>query len=220
MKQIFIILSLFFIQITADAQFFHNTIIKTNPYQDIVAFNPTLGFEKPVHNRFSVEAGFMFRNRNWNSSGGEGNFGHFYKGEGYRIMLGSKVYFGKSKKILVNENQKAPFGWFANIQVAYSYAKTFHIEKVAAVSGSYQNTVDVEKQWPEINLGIGRQFLLFKMISLEFFVGPSIYLAHKEKSTIVDSENPAEIGNSETENYPSGQIIKPNVVVTIGYYIK
>ncbi|MCK4406823.1 MAG: hypothetical protein KAV44_04040 [Bacteroidales bacterium] len=125
MKQIIItILTIVFFQLTSHAQFFTNTIIKTRPYQDFVAFNPTLGFEKPIHKIFSIEVELMYRNRNWNSSGGEWDFGRYYDGDGYRILFGSKVYFGKSNRHIDSETQKAPFGWFGSVQIAYSYAKT------------------------------------------------------------------------------------------------
>ena len=79
--------------------------------------------------------------------------------------------------------------------------------------GGYKNTIDVEKNWAELNFGIGRQFYLFKIISLDLYFGPSIYFAHSEQTTITESINLTEIGTIETENYDFGRIIKPNIVI-------
>ena len=146
----FIKISIIFIisiQLPVQAQFFKGTIIKTKPLQDFIAFNPTLGFEKPVHKIISVETELMYRNRNWNSSGGEGDFGHYYNGNGYRILVGSKIYFGVYKMNQSREGYKAPFGWFGAIKLSYNYALTYDIEKRATVSGIYRYTVDSEVDW-------------------------------------------------------------------------
>ena len=219
-KIIFTILTIGLFQISVHAQFFKNTIVKTRPYQDFVAFNPTIGIEKPIKKIFSVELEFLYRNRNWNSSDGEWDFGRFYDGDGFKFLVGSRVYFGKTNKHLDKEMQKAPIGWFGTIQLGYSQSKTYNIEKRATVSGIYQNTIDIEKNWTELNIGLGRQLYLFKTISLEFYIGPSIYFAHTEETTITDSEDLNEIGTTETEQYDFGRIIKPNFVITIGYYFK
>lgn len=218
-----IILTIFIValfQISVNAQFFKGTIIKTRPYQDFFAYNPTVGIEKSLKRIFSLELEFMYRNRNRNSSGGEWDFGRFYDGDGFRILTGLRVYFGKTNKRLDNATQKSPFGWFGLIQLGYSQSKTYNIEKRATVSGIYLKTVDVETKWAELNIGIGRQFYLFKTISLDLFVGPSIYFAHSVQTNIVDSKNLSEIGTNETEQYKFGNISKPNIVLTIGYYLR
>ena len=219
-KILLTILTIGLIQLSVNAQFFKNTILKTRPYQDFVAYNPTIGIEKPIKKIYSLEIKFMYRNRNWNSSGGEWDFGRFYDGDGFRILAGSRVYFGKTNKHLDKETQKSPFGWFGSVQLGYSQSKTYNIEKRYSVSGGYKKTIDVEKNWFEMNFGIGRQFYLFKTISLDLYFGPSIYFAHTEQATITDSENLSEVGSIEIEDYDFGQIIKPNIVLTIGYYMK
>ncbi|MBC8489042.1 MAG: hypothetical protein H8D45_23725, partial [Bacteroidetes bacterium] len=193
--------------------------IKTRPFKDFVAFNPTIGIEKPFRNTFSFETELMYRNRNWNSSGGEGDFGRFCNGDGFRILFGSKLYFWGYSRILYPEGQKAPFGWFATIQISYNYAITYDIDKRGTISGIYYNTVDSKTDWLEVNIGIGKQYYLFKTISLEFYFGPTLVPAHTEKMTIVNSENKNEIGNTVPENYYD-TYIRPYLSLTIGYYIK
>ena len=78
MKQIFLgLLFAGFLQVNLHAQFFKHTLLKTRPLQNIVALNPTLGFEKPLFSKYSIELDLMYRNRVWNSSGTKGDFGEF-----------------------------------------------------------------------------------------------------------------------------------------------
>jgi hypothetical protein len=213
------IIFIVYIQLPLQAQFFKGTIIKTKPFQDFIAFNPNLEFEKPVHKIISVETELMYRNRNWNSSGGEGDFGHYYNGDGYRILVGSKVYFGQYSINQSREGLKAPFGWFAAMKLSYNYALTYDIEKRASISRGYLYTVDSKEDWFEINIIIGKQLYLFKAISFEFNLGSTLITAHTEEMTIVESENTSEIGNSELEQY-SDTSIQPYASFTIGYFIK
>ncbi|NOX45731.1 MAG: hypothetical protein GXO89_01995, partial [Chlorobi bacterium] len=79
MKQVLLICAFsFFSQFAGHAQFFSKTVVKTRLFQDIVALNPTLGLEKALGNKYSAELEFMYRNRNWGSSGSEGDWGGFY----------------------------------------------------------------------------------------------------------------------------------------------
>lgn len=114
-KLILIILINGLFQISVIVQFLEGTIIKTRPYQDFIAFNPTIGIEKSIKKLYSLELEFMYRNRNWNSSGGEWDFGRYYDGDGFRILAGLRVYFGKTNKNLDKTTQKSPFGWFGTI---------------------------------------------------------------------------------------------------------
>jgi hypothetical protein len=224
MKKItIIIISVGLFQISVNGQFLKEINFKTRPYQDFVAYNPTIGIEKPLKRIYSLELEFMYRNRNWNSSEGDLDFGRFYDGDGFRVLAGSRVYFGKTNKHINRETQKSTFGWFGIVQFGYSQSRTYDIEKWSSgflFLGGYKNTIDVEKNWAELNFGIGRQFYLFKTISLDLYFGPSIYFAHSEQTTITESINLTEIGTIETENYDFGRIIKPNIVLTIGYYFK
>jgi hypothetical protein len=93
------------------------------------------------------------------------------------------------------------------------------LKKKAGVTGHHLNAVEIESNRTEFNIGLGRQFYLFKTISLELYIAPSIYLAHDENTTIVKSENQAEMETTGTEKFGTGQVIKPNFVFSIGYYI-
>ncbi len=207
---IFIILNL----LSAHAQFFSKTVIKTRPYQDIVALNPTLGIEKAINNKYSVEVELLYRNRNWNSSGGEGDFGRYYNGDGFRALLGSKKYFGKSNKRFTNTAQKAPLGWFINAQLTYSYAITYNIEKKSHL-GIYQYTVDSKRDWFEINFGIGKQFFLVENLVFEFYAGSTYRSSFTEKLTIIEGDDKG----SELKNYADWTLY-PFISFAIGLYIK
>jgi hypothetical protein len=207
-----------FLQMTSSGQFFSNTLIKTRPLKDLVALNPNLGFEKPVHKLFSTEIEFTYRNRSWEGSGGEGDFGGFYDSDGYKVMVGSRVYFGKTNKHLNAETQKAPFGWFAALQLGYSDFKIHNIRKVS-FHGIYENNISLVKRWPELNILAGRQFCLSRHLSLECYAGPSINLHYYEKSTIISSETAEDIGKTMVRNYKAGWRTMPNVSITVGYRI-
>jgi hypothetical protein len=213
-KILLIIVSSIIIHFTGHAQFFSKTVVKTRIFQDIIALNPTLGFEKALHNKYSAELEFMYRNRNWGSSGGEGDFGSFYNGDGLRALIGSKMYFGKSNKRFNNPAQKAPMGWFINAQLAYSYAITYGIEKTSHL-GSYLYKVDSKRNWVNINLGIGRQFFLIEKIVFEFYAGPSYRSAFTEKSTITEGKDKGTI----IESYADATI-SPYISFTLGFYIE
>ncbi|MCK4638141.1 MAG: hypothetical protein KAT33_01850 [Bacteroidales bacterium] len=208
----FLILFICLIQFSIAAQFFNNSIIKTRPFQDFIAFNPNIGFEKPINNKFSIESEFLYRNRTWESTGSEGDFGRFYQSNGFRFLVGIRKYFGRTKT--------APVGWFLSTQIAFSYSKIYDIEKHTSISGLYFNTVNIEKNWPEIIIGFGKQFILFKNISFEFYFAPSLYLTYFEKTEIIDSKEPSEIGKIESEGYPFGEIGRFYFSWTIGYHIK
>lgn len=196
------------------SQFFRHTIIKTKPLQDFVAFNPTLGLEKPISSTFSVEVELMYRNRVWNSTGMEGDFGEFYDGDGFKALLGSRYYFGKPNKYL-NSGQKAPFGWLTTLQLAFSYAKTYNIDKPESGSGGYPSYFNSQKRWGNINIGIGKQFYLFQTITLEIIAGPTYRTAFTETFTPVDANN----SELEFESYVDG-VITIFGVFSIGYFIK
>jgi len=212
------ILFIVFCQLTIQAQFFEGTIIKTRPFQDFVVFNPTLGLEKPITNTISIETELMYRNRNWDSSGGEGDFGSFYNGDGFRILIGSKMYFGNYNRNLYRDGKKAPFGWFTTIQISYSLALTYDIDKHHN-TGMYEYTVDSNRDWFEVNVGLGKQYYLFNTLSMEIYFGPTLISAQTEKMTITKSEDVNVVEGSEIESY-SDAYIRPFVSLTIGYYIK
>lgn len=215
MKQVVLgIVLILFSHYTSHAQFFKHTIVKTKLLQDIVAFNPNLVFEKPLSNKISVELDFMYRNRVWNSTGQNGDFGKFYQGDGFKLLGGSKLYFGKANKQFA-DGQKAPFGWFVSFQLAYSMAITHNIANPEIQGDNPPYYFDSRKNWGNINLGIGKQFYLFKTISMEFFVGPTYRTAFTEYFTPIDGSN-AEL---EYEEYRDA-VITLFGTWSIGYFFK
>ena len=163
MKQTNLILTLFLILLinTAKGQFFENSIIKTRPFQDFVGFNPNLGIEKPISKKFTVEIEYMYRNRTWYSSGGEWNFGKFHQSNGFRLLGGVRKYMGK--------NKTSPFAWFFGLQFAYSQVNFNNLEQ-SDFHNEYDKTVDLIIKYPEIIINIGRQFQLFKSLTIEFYL--------------------------------------------------
>ncbi|HQP04972.1 MAG: DUF3575 domain-containing protein [Bacteroidales bacterium] len=210
------ILIILCIQINTNGQFFNNTVIKTRPLKDLIALNPNIGFEKPIHKLISTEFEFTYKHRSWASTGREWDFGKFYNSDGFKIMLGSRVYFGKTNKHLNAETPKAPFGWFASLQFGFTSFKIHNIE-MYTFQGDYLNNISVIKRWPELNILFGRQFYLTQHLALEFYLGTSIYLQYYEKSTIIISGIPEEIGETTIRNYISGSI-RPNLCLSLGYH--
>ena len=213
-KTLSICVFLFLCLLPAQAQFFSKTVIKTRPYQDIIALNPSLGLEKALHSKYSVELELLYLNRTWNSSGSEGDFGRYYNSDGFRVLVGSKMYFGKSNKRFSDPLQKAPLGWFINAQLAYSYSITYNIDKKSHL-GSFQNKVDSKRNWLNFNLGIGKQFFLVENIVFEFYIGPTYRSAFTEKLTITEGEDKGSV----IENYADATI-SPFISFTIGFYIE
>ncbi len=216
MKKIVVTISIILcIQINTNGQFFSNTIIKTRPLKDLIALNPNIGFEKPIHKLISTEFEFTYKHRSWESSGREWDFGKFYNSDGFKLLVGSRVYFGKTNKHLDAETQKAPLGWFASLQFGFTSFKIHNIE-MFTFRGEYINNISVMKRWPELNILFGRQFYLAQHLTLEFYIGTSFYPQYYEKSTIIISEIPEEIGETTIRNYTSGSI-KPNIGLSLGY---
>jgi len=214
----FLILFIVFSQLASLAQFFNNTIIKTRPFQDFAVFNPTLGFEKPVRTNISVELELMYRNRNWDHTDVGEDFGKLYKGTGFRLLAGSKIYFGKNHKKIFNNDQLAPFGWFATLQVAANLAITYNVVKDGDEPLLYY-TVDNKKQFADLFLGIGKQFFIFNALSFEFYLAPLLRFPYTEEYTIVDAENKNLIGSKDEGNYVDTSI-SPYLSITLGYYLK
>jgi hypothetical protein len=200
-------------QIPLSAQFFKNTIIKTRPFQDIVALNPNLGFEKAIHDTYSAEIEFMYRNRSWNSSGSEGDFGSFYNSDGYRALIGSRLYFGKTNKRFGGSSQKSPLAWFVSLQAAYSYVVAYNIEKKSNL-GNSKYTVDLKDDWMDVYVGIGKQFFLVESIVFEFYAGPMYRSAHTEEMTVIDGNDKGQ----KIESY-GDWVIGPFVSLSLGYFI-
>lgn len=208
---IFIITLLF--QIACQAQFFSNTIIKTRPLIGIVAFNPSFGFEKPISKKVSLEIDFMYRNKVWNSTGNEGDYGRFYNGDGYRLLLGSRVYFGKSNNYFSDATQNAPFGWFGVMQIAHSYAISYNIHfSKGDIESFYVNSY---KNWGNLNIGLGKQFYFFNCISFEIYLGPTFRTGFTEKYKHISQNN----FDPDLSQNRDG-VISAFGSITFGYYIK
>lgn len=203
------------IQLSANAQFFSNTVIKTRPLKDLIALNPNLSFEKPIHKIITAEFEFTYKHRSWESSGREWDFGKFYNSDGFKLLVGSRVYFGRTNKHLQAEKQKAPLGWFAALQLGYTNFKIHNVE-IYSFHGDYMHNVSVTKRMTELNVLLGRQFYLSQHFTLELYLGISNYLDYYEKTRIIISDIPQEIGETTIRNYTSSSMV-PNLGISLGY---
>jgi hypothetical protein len=201
----------FFLTLGGQAQFFNNTLIKTRPLADFIAFNPNLVFEKPFNKHYSLEVDLMYRTRTWFSNGGEGNFGEFTPCQGFKLAGGFRVYAIKKKK--------APFGFFLAAQLVVDYKSLKEI-KMNDFHGEYKNTKDIQLLRYEIIPSLGFQFHITKRISSEFYLGPAIFLNSYRWYKIVNSLNPDEIGKTEYDKYPPGRMILPEFSWSIGYLLQ
>jgi len=162
----FIFLVSFLISINSFGQELQDIIVKTQIFQNAIGHNPNLIFEMKLSNRFSIETEYIWRRRTWANSGGEWNFGRYYKSEGFTLGLQSKYYFSSRKP--------APNAWY--IAGLYRYNSTLikNLEK-KTFKNDYSRTVNLAKYGNEFGFLIGRQFFIYKNLTSEVNIGIGNY---------------------------------------------
>ena len=120
MKRYFAILFLaLLLSFSASAQFFQNTVVKIRPNKALFTLHPNLGFEKPIHRNFSITAEIAYKFICVYSNRFEAEFDFFSGCTGGELFIGARGYWGKVNKHLTEYDQKAPFGWYGEIQLGY-----------------------------------------------------------------------------------------------------
>jgi hypothetical protein len=161
MKRKYILLLIMLYPIFAKSQFWDSLIIKTHPMRDFFALNPNIGFEKILSKKISVEFEFTYKNRDveyvdeYVKTRGTSE-----KSNGYRIIIGVKEYFTEHKQI--------PKAWYSSFQIGY---RNICAPNINAYGGE---SINILKKTYDINLLLGKGFVIFKHIFLEINLGPGI----------------------------------------------
>ena len=172
MKRYFAILSIaLLLSLSASAQFFQNTVVKIRPFKALV-LNPNVGFEKPFHRNFSVTAELTYKFACMYNNGNEWSL--FSGCNGGEISVGARGYWGKVNKHLVEFDQKAPFGWYGEVQIAY---KGMNIDSYHAgsFSATYSYVEDVAINDITSAYRIGYQFNAGNRITFDLNVGVNFH---------------------------------------------
>jgi hypothetical protein len=158
------------------AQTPHAFVLKSLVIQDAVHQNPNIIIEKILNNRYSVEIAAALRNGAWYWQGGEGSiFPTFRECTGYSIGLAARYYLSE---------KKSPNWWYASGLLRYNET---HIKRAglstAGISGQ-QRVVNLSRNGPELGLVFGRQFLIFRHITTEAYVGAGTYLQFSKEDYV------------------------------------
>ena len=223
MKRYLAILSFALIlSISASAQFFDNTLVKIRPLKATLLLHPNIGFEKPIHRNFSITTELAYKttclyNNGYEWFGGAGcNGGEFY--------IGARGYWGKVNKYLTDYDQKAPFGWYGEVQMAY---KGFFIKnyEVGDWDPNYPYFEDVTVNYIISYFLIGYQFNVKNRVSFDLNVGFNYHWLKRYKHEVVSvGTNP---DDTEREGLNPGDILIDNdprfglaARFMFGYYIR
>ena len=194
MKRFFAILTLaLLLSFSASAQFFQNTVVKIRPLKAL-AFNPSIGFEKPFHRTFRVNAEFTYKFACTYSSGY--NMGFFSWCKGGEFSIGARGYWGKVNKHLTEYDQKAPFGWYGEVQIAYKGLNidTYHTGDFGTI---YSYVEDVTINDIVSAYVLGYQFNAGNRITFDLNLGVNFHWLKSYRHDIIsiDETDPATIEN-------------------------
>lgn len=214
-----IVLFCFLYPVFGSTQIFNQSIIKTRLIQGLIAYNPSISYEKSIYARISVEAEVSYLNRRWKSTGGEWDFGHFFYSTGVKFSIGSKYYFFKKNR-LIKPTQEfslgSPFGLYFSAQFKYKNVQVNGLKKYDFHS-TYLRTINTKQSIPGISILWGKQVPLFNILSIETFGGITFQFNGNKTEEIRYSINLSEIG--QTNNIK----IEPlafELGLRIGYYFK
>ncbi|NOU48000.1 MAG: DUF3575 domain-containing protein [Bacteroidales bacterium] len=151
-------------------------LVKTMMFQDIFYQNPNILIEKRLYKNFSIEFLGSLRNGAVTLSSGEGPpLPKFYDCQGFTLGLSARYYFIK--------NKTSPNSWYVSGLMRYNdvYMKNvgFHI----GVHG-FSREVNVNRSGPELGFTLGRQLLIGKYITTEFYCGMGTYLQFYDEEYI------------------------------------
>lgn len=222
-RNLTILVVVLLLSLSASAQFFQNTVVKIRPNKALFALHPNLGFEKPVHRNFSITTEIAYKttcmyNEGYEWFGGARcNGGEFY--------LGARGYWGKVNKYLTEYDQKAPFGWYGEVLMAY---KGFYINdfQVGDFGPAYHYVEDVTINEIISYFLVGYQFNVKNRVSFDLNLGFNCHWFRKYRHDIVSiEETDPEI--IEAEGIRPGDV-KTNTTqylglaarFTFGYYIR
>lgn len=206
--KIFLFILLLIPVLKIKGQVFDSLIIKTHPLRDAVAINPNIEIEKIFNKKFSLELDFTYKNRDTEFSGKDFDIWSYKKSNGFRILLGIKRYFVKSKQI--------PNAWYLLGQLGFRDVYLTNFNKLDR-SGEYYRTVNINKKRIETNILFGREFHIYKNLMTEINLGVGIFWEKYQSQLISGSNN----DNRYENGFYKTDYFNPNLFInwTIGYLI-
>lgn len=183
-NKIICFLIILFCPFIANCQIWDSLIIKTHPLRDGIALNPNICFEKILNKKMSIEIEFTYKTRQALALSGEGYLyvspQQYYSCNGYKILISTKRYFIKSKKI--------PKAWYLSGQFGNS---SIDLPNLAYWHSGYSYKEHWKMELFDFNLLYGKGFI-FSHFSSEINFGPGLSY---EKDNIHSFDNTGRNGN-------------------------
>jgi hypothetical protein len=174
MKHLLIIFILFPIFISAQTS--HGFILKSLVLQDAVHQNPNVIVEKVINNRYSVEFAAALRNGTWYWQGGKGSiFPTFRECTGFSVGIAARYYLSE---------KKSPNAWYTSGLLRYNETHIKQASLYTAGSNGGERKVNLSRKGPEMGLVFGRQFLIFKHITTEAYLGVGTYFQFSKEDYV------------------------------------
>jgi hypothetical protein len=156
-----------FFPFIANSQIWDSLIIKTHPLRDGIAQNPNICFEKILNKKMSIEMEFTYKTQQALALSGEGYLyvspQQYYSCNGYKILISTKRYFIKSKKI--------PKAWYLSGQFGYS---SIDLPNLTYWHSGYTYKEHRKMELFDFNFLCGKGFIIFRHISSEINFGPGL----------------------------------------------
>ncbi|MDD4218338.1 MAG: hypothetical protein PHZ24_13515 [Bacteroidales bacterium] len=176
MKTLYLIIILFLFSNLTNAQFFQEPVIKIKPFRYAIAWNPNLSAEVQIKgSRFTISQEFTYLLRIKETIGFE-SFPYVWC-NGFQTITECRFYFDRKLKY--------PKGHYFSLQTGYTYS--FIAKQDYFNIDGYLYTANTTIKYPEINIAIGKQVLLFTRLSLNFLVGARTELCYYRRLHVLQS---------------------------------
>jgi hypothetical protein len=158
------VLSFWLFSFPVQAQISKGFLIKTLVFQDAIYRNPNLIIEKRISPKFSVEIQGAVRNGALVPNTTEGiPAPNLHDCEGFTAGISVRYFFVKGRT--------SPNSWYVSGILRYNDIEL----KNESVGNHLSRVVNISRTGPELGVLIGRQFLIGKFISTEFYLGAGAY---------------------------------------------
>jgi len=179
-------------------------LIKTLVFQNVLYQNPTIIIEKRMTTKFSIELLAAVRNCALILKGGEWPpIPNLKDCEGYTFGLSTRYYFPK--------NRTSPNTWYVSALLRYNHIYMKNVKYYVGISGNIHN-VNVQRNTPEFGIVLGRQMLMSKHITTEFYFGIGNALQFYSEEAIPGIASVIKPDNKIV-------LLRPYLGWTMGYFI-
>lgn len=185
-------------------------LFKTRATHAFYAKNPNIGIEIPIAKHWSITGECLYRRQVFliDAFGGYTNMGaRLHAASGYKAMVGIRNYLGRE--------HVAPFGWYFGLNHGWNYIRTGPFMESES-RGVIPPTYVFEATWRDWTVNFGTQFSLFKVFSVDLFLGVTKFPFFKGVQTTVASDSAKWIGSQ----LPFGMGTKylPDVGCKVGFH--